>query len=142
MRCTVEHGGEAEELARRRFIDGHVLVIVVDSGHQHGTGDQHVAATARVANLVDPLARREPLQLHLRRQDSCFVVVEQRKQGDLFQNLRIARHRHLATLPIMLRDAPTLLPYVPHLPFPPFLPDPPYQGIVRLENLRPISAAS
>src|SRR6516162_7746921 len=92
MRRLLEHRGKTEKLAACRLIDDDILMIVVDSGHLNGSGDQHVRPLSGVADSVDALPRDEYLELDLRCEHGELVVVEQREQGHLFQSLRFARH--------------------------------------------------
>ena len=68
MRRLFEHRGEAEEFAGHRLGDHHFLLIFIDGGDAHLARYQHVGAPAGVAQLIDALARREMLQVHLRGQ--------------------------------------------------------------------------
>src|SRR5438094_8747355 len=92
MGCLLEHGGEAEELAKGRLIDHHLLVILVHGGNSHTARDHDVSSSARVADLVDALPRGKRFQLDLSGQHRSLVIVQQRKQRNTFQNFRAARH--------------------------------------------------
>ena len=44
MRCLLQHGGEAEEVARRRLVDNHFLLVFVDRGDARRARNQDVGA--------------------------------------------------------------------------------------------------
>src|SRR6516164_8975760 len=92
MRRLLEHRGKAEKLAACRLIDDDILMIIVDSRHLNGSGHQDIRPLSGVADSVDSLPRDKYLELDLRREHGELVVVEQREEGHLFQNLRVARH--------------------------------------------------
>src|SRR6266852_3095083 len=93
MRRLLQHRREAKKLAVRRLIHHDFLLIFVDCGDPHFSGDHHVGLPARVTHLVDALPRSEILQLHLSRQHGGFVFVEQGEQRNVFQHFGIAGHR-------------------------------------------------
>ena len=92
VRRLVEHGGKTEELARRRLIDHHFLMVFVHRGHPHLAGHQDVGLPAGVPDLVDALARRKTLHLHLAGQDGGLLVVEQSEERDTSQHIGVAGH--------------------------------------------------
>ena len=92
MRRAVEHGGEAEELAGRRLVDDHFLLIFVHGGDAHPAGDHDVGVPARVAGFIDALAKREMLLFDLRGENREFIVIQKRKQGNVAQDLNVAWH--------------------------------------------------
>jgi hypothetical protein len=93
MRRPIEHRGKSTEVTRCRTIDDDILMVFIDHGHQHLSRDDHIRGAARIPELVNALARREDFQLDLRRKDAQLVLVEQRKERYLPENLWIARHR-------------------------------------------------
>ena len=101
MRGLLEHGGEAEEFAGHGFGDQHFLLIFVDGGDADLARDQDVGAAAGVAAFVDALARGEMLDVHLGGEHRQLVVVEQSEQGNIFQELGVARHRSPLPNPTM-----------------------------------------
>ena len=94
MRRAVEHGGEAEELAGRRLVDDHFLLIFVHGGDAHPAGDHDVGVPARVAGLIDALANREALFFDLRGQNREFIVIQKGKERNLPQDLDFTCHGH------------------------------------------------
>ena len=79
MRRLIEHGGEAEKLARCRLVDHTLLLIFIYDGYAHAAGNQDVGSPARIAHLVNALSERQSSDFHLPRQDGSFVVVQQSK---------------------------------------------------------------
>ena len=55
----VEHRREAEEVAPRRLIDDHVLVVFVHHRHGDGARNEDIRALARIANPIDALTLRK-----------------------------------------------------------------------------------
>ena len=100
VRRLLQHRRESKELAVRRFIDDHFLVVFVHGGDPHFPRDHDVRLPARVSDLVDAFARRECLELNLAGQHRGFVVVQQRKEWNASQHFRLARHRRLLGLPV------------------------------------------
>jgi hypothetical protein len=92
VRRAIEHRGEAEELAGRRLVDDHVLMVLVDGRDLDRARHHHVAAPAAIADLVDALPRRELLQLNLRGEHGGLFFVEQGEQGNLFQHGGVTGH--------------------------------------------------
>ena len=92
VRRLLQHRGEAEKLAVARLVDHDFLVIFIDGGDLDRARNHDVGLPARVADLVDPLARGESLQFDLRGQHRRLVVVEQREQRNMFQFLSVASH--------------------------------------------------
>ena len=43
VRRLVQHGGEAEKLARRRFVHHHFLMVLIHGGDPHPPGDHDVS---------------------------------------------------------------------------------------------------
>ncbi len=79
VRGLLQHGSEPKELALRRFIQDHLLMVLVHSRDPDFTGDHHVRLPARVSLFVNALARSECFELNLCRQHRGFIVVEQGK---------------------------------------------------------------
>ena len=84
MRCLIEHGREAEELAGRRFINDHFLLIFIYGRDPDPSGDHDVRLSCRVAHFVDALTRGEFLEFHLSGQNSRLVIVQQSKERNIF----------------------------------------------------------
>ena len=101
MRGLFEHGSEAEELAGHGLGDQHFLLIFIDGGDADLARYQYVRAAARVAAFIDALARGEMLNVHLGGEHRQFVVIEQSEQGNVFQELGVARHRSPLPNPTM-----------------------------------------
>ena len=75
VRRLIQHGSEAEELARIRLGYDHFLLVVVHRSHPHFARRQHVRLGPRIAHFVNALARRERLQFHLSGQHGQFFIV-------------------------------------------------------------------
>src|SRR5438874_4687185 len=86
MRRLLEHRSETEKLAFPRFIDDHFLMVFVHSGDPYLPCDHDVCLPAWVSSLVDAFARGESLELDLAGQHSSLVVVQQRKERNIFQH--------------------------------------------------------
>jgi hypothetical protein len=76
MRRLVQHGREAEKFAARRLVHQHVLMILVDGRDPDLAGDHDISLAARIAHLINTLARREGLQFDLPRQNRHFFIVQ------------------------------------------------------------------
>jgi hypothetical protein len=83
MQGLIEHGGEAERIAMRRFGEFDLLVIFVDGGQLHPAGEQDVSPVPGLTHLVNGVARAELANLNLRREDGEFLVIEKRKELDV-----------------------------------------------------------
>ena len=68
-------------------------MILIDGRDADRAGNHHVGLAARFAHLVNALARGEGFEFDLAGQDRGFVCVEQREQGNVLQDLRVASHR-------------------------------------------------
>ena len=99
MRRGRQHRGQAEDLAGAGGVDHDFLVVLVDDDHLHLTLDDDEGLPPGVADLVDPLARRELAQLDLLGQDRPLVGVQQGEDRDLFEHRGVAGHRRTSRLP-------------------------------------------
>ena len=71
------------------FIDDHFLLVFVDGGDADSAGD-HDVGHARIAGLVDALARGEGFDFDLTGENGGLVVIEQGKERNAFQNFGLA----------------------------------------------------
>src|SRR5579872_1046235 len=93
MRSLLQHRRKSKELSVRRFVDHDFLLILVDGRDPHPARHHHIRLPAGVADLVNALPRRERFQPHLPRQHRRLFFIQQRKQWNVLQYLRIACHR-------------------------------------------------
>src|SRR5262249_6779799 len=87
-----EHRGETEELALVALLLNYFLLILVEGRNPHFARDHHVCVTAGSSGLVNTFPWTEGLDLNLTRQDRSLVIIQQRKQWNTFEYLRLASH--------------------------------------------------
>jgi hypothetical protein len=76
-----------------RLVDQHLLVVLVHGRDPNGALHHDVCVLGRIADLVDPLPWGEALELDLGGEDGGLFVIEQRKERDVSEFRRVARHR-------------------------------------------------
>src|ERR1700686_5822843 len=101
-----QHRSESKELPVRRFVDPHFLVLLVDSGYSYSPRHHHVCPPGGIANFVDALPRRERPDLDLPGQHRGFFLIEQRKEWNVFQYLRVACHSNASPTEIRIARKP------------------------------------
>ena len=93
VRRSFEHGREAKQLARFRFAEHHLLVILIDGSEPHLARHHHVSSAAGIADFVNALERCIFLALHLRGQHRQLFLIEQLEERHVFQCIGITGHR-------------------------------------------------
>src|SRR5690349_20107404 len=94
----IQHRSEAEKLALLRLGDHYLLLIFVNGGEANLARDHDVSPAARIAHLINALARSEVLDLNLSGQDCQLLVIEQGKERNFPQCLRVTCHESPHTL--------------------------------------------
>jgi len=92
MGRLVEHGGESEEAAVLGLVNQDLLLVLIDGGDADAAGHEDVGLLRWVADFEDALAGGELLEVNLGGENGEFVVVEQFKEGDVFQLIGVAGH--------------------------------------------------
>jgi hypothetical protein len=92
VRSFLEHGGETEKFSRGRLVHDDFLVVCVHSSDPDRAGDQDVGPFAGLADFVNALASSEIADFDLGGKDGGFIVIEQREEGHLAQDFRVAGH--------------------------------------------------
>jgi hypothetical protein len=85
MRRLLQHGGEAEELARNRLVYDDFLMIFVYGGDAHPAGHNYISAVGGGSHLVNTLARFKGAKLHLSGENGSLVIIEAREERNLFE---------------------------------------------------------
>jgi hypothetical protein len=92
VRDTLEHGGEAEDVAVDGLGEEDFLAVFVDEGDFDAAGEQDEGGAVGVAGFVDALLGGEVAEFDLLGEDGEFVVVEEREEGDVAEFVGGAGH--------------------------------------------------